>query len=137
MRVEIADVLVGEDREGARIAVLVRGDCDIAIDLDRAKIVDKDDVHYTAKILLPLPYTVRPRVDHKRTSIYRVEKTTWVPWKDPREKLFKTAMKRAQELIEDGARKPDMMRRAQRHAEHVIKMFYKQFGWDVTVKWQG
>ncbi|HNQ24662.1 MAG TPA: DUF4230 domain-containing protein [Phycisphaerae bacterium] len=136
LRVQIADVLYNNDETGARMALLVRGDCDLVIDLDRAAIIEKDEVGHVATLRFPHPRAVRPRVDHERTRVYKVERTTWIPWKDPRDRLYEEGMKQAQKLIEFASATEDEMARARRHAELIIQKFYRQFGWDVRVEWE-
>ena len=73
LRLQIADVLYNDGIPGAKMAVLVRGDCDLVVDLHRAKILERNSEKQIAKIQLPMPQATRPRVDHNRTRVYKVE----------------------------------------------------------------
>jgi hypothetical protein len=136
LRVQVADVLEGEHSRGAKMAVLVRGDCDLTIDLSRARIVEKDVKRRTAQLALPAPHPLRPRVDHERTRIYRTERTTIIPWRDPRDRLYEEAMARAQELVEQACADERSIVRAKHHAEGLIRAFYRELGWTVGVAWK-
>jgi len=136
LRVQVADVLEGVHPEGAQMAVLVRGDCDLVIDLTRAAIAQRDEQQHTARVRLPEPKPVRPRVDHERTRIYNAERTTWIPWRDPRDELYEQVMARAQELVAQASAAPDQIARAKRHAELLITAFYRELGWKVELDWE-
>jgi hypothetical protein len=139
LRVQIADVLYNDDDSGAKMAMLVRGDCDLIVDLNEARILESDSVTHHATIQLPLPKVARPRVDHERTKIYKIEKTgimRFVPWRDPRGPLYEESMKEAQRIIEFHSSKDEEQQRAQRQAESVITVFFDQLDWDVEIEWK-
>lgn len=134
-RCQIADVIKGES-SAARAAILVKGDCDLAIDLNQAKVLDVDPARRTARIVLPLPRVMRPRVDHERTTVYSVDRTSLNPFVDDRGRLLGQAMQEAQRLIEQAANSPDFVQAAKRHAEGNIKAFYRALGWTVSIEWR-
>jgi hypothetical protein len=133
-RCQIADVIKGESL-AARAAILVRGDCDLAIDLNLAQVQDVNPEHRTARIVLPLPKVCRPRVDHERTTVYSIDRTSYNPFVDDRGRLLEQSMQEAQKLIEKAASSPDFVKAAQHHAEASIQAFYRALGWTVSIEW--
>ncbi len=138
LRVQVADVIQG-DNPGATAVVLVKGDCDIAVDLEGIEITEKDEGRRTAKVTLPAPRPDRPRVDHNRTKIYELHKTGWAvinPFADPREDLLTDCMRAAQTDVEEAVRSADYVARAKEQAELLLTAFYRELGWQVRVSWR-
>lgn len=138
LRVQVANVIEGRTR-GARAAVLVKGDCDIAVDLDQIEIAAKDPRQRTATLVLPDPRPERPRVDHDRTRLYEVRKTGLAllnPLADPRPALLADCMRAAQAEVERAVADPEFVAQAREHAELLLRSFYRELDWDVTVRWK-
>jgi hypothetical protein len=138
LRVQVADVIEGQTR-GARAIVLVHGDSDIAIDVDRIEVVDRNEQQRTATLCLPTPRPDRPRVDHDRTRIFALEKTGLAainPFADPRGLLLTDCMHAAQAQVESAVAEPEYVLRAKQHAELLLAAFYREMGWDVAVAWK-
>jgi hypothetical protein len=138
LRVQVADVIEG-DTAGARAAVLVKGDADMAVDLERIEIADRDEQSRTATLLIPTPVPERPRVDHDRTRIYELEKTGLAlinPFADPRADLLADCMRAAQEDVERAVRDAEFVAQAKEQTERLLRSFYREWGWEVTVRWR-
>lgn len=138
LRVQVADVIEG-NTAGATAAVLVKGDADIAVDLDQIQIVDRDDPKRTATLVIPTPRPDRPRVDHNRTKIYELRKTGLAlinPFADPRADLLLDSMRAAQEDVERAVQDAEFIAKAKEQAELLLVGFYKELGWEVTVRWK-
>ncbi len=138
LRVQVADVIEG-DTAGARAAVLVKGDADMAVDLERIEIVDRNEQNRTATLVIPTPQPERPRVDHDRTRIYELEKTGLAlinPFADPRADLLADCMRAAQEDVERAVRDAEFVIKAKDQTERLLRSFYREWGWEVTIRWQ-
>jgi hypothetical protein len=138
LRVQVADVIEG-DTAGARAAVLVKGDADMTVDLERIEIADRDDDRRTATLLIPTPQPERPRLDHDRTRIYELEETGLAllnPFADPRADLLADCMRAAQEDVERAVRDAEFVVQAKAQTEQLLRSFYRQWGWEVTIEWQ-
>ena len=135
-RVYVADVLIGEG-EGCRGAWLIRGDALVAVNLGRAKILEKDAEARTATIGFPLPEVLQARVDHERTKTWEVKTTTWIPWRADQDKLRDAVMQEAQKLVGRAAASAENVQAAKQAAETLVNTFYGEVGWHVTVTWEG
>jgi hypothetical protein len=138
LRVQVANVIEG-NTAGARAAVLVKGDADIAVDLDQVEITARDEQQKTATLLIPAPRPDRPRVDHARTKIYQLEKTGLAainPFADPRADLLADAMRAAQQEVERAVADVDFIARAKEQTELLLTSFYAELGWKIAVQWK-
>ncbi len=141
LRVQLAEVIEGE-KAGARLAVVVKGDCDLATDLGAARFLSKDPARQVAVIELPPPTPDRPRVDHDRTWVYRLP-PRWSVFgtmvelvAKPQEVLLTEAMAAAQQRLEAVVNGHDYVDQARRHAESVIAGFFREaFDWTIEVRW--
>jgi hypothetical protein len=138
LRVRVADIIEGTTA-GARGLVIVKGDADIAIDLDRIEIVERDDERRTATVAIPLPRPDRPRVDQSQTRVYELRKVglaAFNPFADPRADLLHDCMRAAQQAIEQAVQGDDLIARAREQAESLLTAFYRELGWSVTIQWK-
>lgn len=138
LRVQVADVIEG-NTAGATAAVLVKGDADIAVDLDQIQIAAQDDQKRTITLIVPTPRPDRPRIDHSRTKIYELRKTGLAlinPFADPRADLLLDSMRAAQEDVEHAVQDAEFVTKAKEQTELLLTGFYREFGWDVTIRWQ-
>ncbi len=138
LRVQVADVIEGRTA-GGRAVVLVRGDCDIAVDLDGIALLERDAEQRRARVRLPTPAPDRPRVDHGRTRVYAIEKTGLAalnPFADPRPQLLAESMRAAQEAVEQAVRNPEFVARAKERVAELLGAFYRELGWELTIDWQ-
>jgi Protein of unknown function (DUF4230) len=134
MRVSIADVLVGQN-DDFRGSWLIKGDAVLAIELRQARIVECDPALRRARIRLPEPTVMSPRVDHERSRTWSVERLTWIPWKGDPDRLRDEAMKRAQQVIQAACGSKENVRLAKSSAETIIREFYGMVGWQIEVSW--
>ncbi len=138
LRVQVADIIQG-NTAGASGAVLVKGDADMVVDLDRVQIVDRDDRRRTATLVIPTPHADRPRVDHRRTRVYELRKTGLAlinPFADPRADLLADAMRAAQEQVERAVQDADFVAQAKEQAERLLVGFYRELGWELSIRWE-
>jgi hypothetical protein len=136
-KVYVADVLIGESAK-YRGSWLIKGDALIAVDMNKAAIVSRDDAMRTAVVRLPAPRVVQPRVDHEKTRTWDVERKTWKPWvPGSPDDLRDEAMRQAQQLVADAAGNEEALEYARRRAEALIPQFYEMVGWKVQVVWEG
>jgi hypothetical protein len=138
LRVQVADVIEGRNA-GAMAVVLVKGDCDIAVDLSGIEISDKDESARTAALVIPAPRPDRPRVDQSRTKIYELRKTGLAllnPFADPQQVLLLDCMREAQQDVEAAVQSEDYVARAKEQAERLLTGFYQDLGWTVAVRWK-
>lgn len=138
LRVQVADVIEGRTA-GALAAVLVRGDADLTVDLDRIRFVQRDEHARTATLAMPTPRAERPRVDQERTRIYELRKTGLAainPFADPRADLLADAMRAAQEDVQRAVQDAEFIAKAKEQAELLVCSFYREMGWSVTIQWE-
>jgi len=133
-RVYVADVLVGEG-EGCKGAWLIKGDALVGVNLGRARIEEKDEATKQARIVLPPPEVLQPRVDHARTRTWEVQRMTWLPWSADQDRLRDEVMRQAQELVAHAAASAENFQQAKTTAETMIRSFYAEVGWQVRVTW--
>jgi hypothetical protein len=133
-RVQVADILVAEG-QGCRGSWLIKGDALIAVNLDRAKITDKSEDTKQATVILPQPDVLQPRVDHRRTRTWSVERLAWLPWNADQDALRDAVMAEAQRLVAHTASSAENLSKAKLTAETVLKGLYSEVGWNVAVKW--
>src|SRR5207253_5833622 len=107
----------------------------LAIDLVQAKIIETDRGLRRAKIRLPLPRVVSPRVDHERTKTWSVQKTSWVPWKGDPDGMRDEAMRQAQKVIAGAAGSQENIALAKQSSEKLIASVYGAIEWAVQFEW--
>ena len=140
-RVEVADVLetsVGGYTGGLRVAVVVRGDFLLGVDLSRAKVQAVDAEAKSFELVLPPPQASSPRVDHSRTHLFEVfDHGLWavVPGDAGRSRVVERAFEEAQRVVEEASADPALAERSKRRAEQVLKGFFESTGWKAQVKW--
>lgn len=138
LRVKVADVIEGTNA-GARAVVLVLGDADMVVDLDKIQIVQRDEQARTATVSLPAPRPDRPRLDHERTRIYEVHKTglaAFNPLAQPQKELLQDCMRAAQTQVEKAVGQPEFVEQAKQHAELLLSAYHRELGWDVQLRWE-
>ncbi len=136
--VHVADVLVAESRY-LKGSWIVQGDALIAVDLAGAEIQAKDEPARTARLVLPPPRVLSPRVDHNLTREWDIRSNTWIPGAATllgnRDEMQKEAMRQCQQLVERAAGASNHLESARKQAELALREFYNQVGWTVTVGW--
>ena len=134
-RVYVADVLIGEG-DGCRGCWLVRGDSLLAIPLNKASVIDKDDSTKRATIRLPPPEILQARVDHTKTKTWEVKTTTWIPFRADQDAVRDEVMHQAQLMVAQAAGSKENIEQAKRSAEVIIGALYEHVGWEVKIAWQ-
>jgi hypothetical protein len=141
LRIEVADVLVTRIdgvTGGVQVAMIVKGDVALAIDLSLARFDQVDRAHCTALLLLPPPQASCARVDHDRSRLFALTADgLWAITPGTRDYLavVDKAMAQAQDLVASAARNNEADTRARRHAEIVLSTFFHSIGWEVQVHW--
>src|SRR5690606_13736998 len=121
------------------VILLVRGDAQIATDLDKADFTTMDSEAKVATLMLDPPQVRRPRLDHEGTKVFQVDRSgLWnaYPGAAGEGDLIDEAMARAQRLVGEVAIDPALMVQARRRAELVLTQFFAAMEWTVTVTWR-
>lgn len=134
MRAYVADVLQSES-DFYKGSWLIKGDALFAIDCRQAEVVSIDEELKRGTILLPPPTIIQPRVDHRRTKTWDVEKTTWIPWRGDEDKSRDFAMEQAQLLVEQSVKLPEMGDVARENAKLAFTNMYRLVGWEIQIEW--
>ena len=141
LRIDVADVLVSRIdgmTGGVQLAMLVKGDVALGIDLSRARFDEIDYAHCTALLILPPPEASCARVDHDRSKLFALTSDgLWAITPGTRDYLavVDKAMAEAQDLVASAASNNDADERARRHAEVLLGAFFHSIGWEVKVHW--
>ena len=104
LRIDVADVLVTRIdgiTGGVQVAMLVKGDVALGIDLSQGRFDQVDHAHCTAVLILPPPQTSCARVDHNRSRLFALTSDgLWVITPGTRDYLavVDKAMAQAQDL---------------------------------------
>ena len=141
LRIDVADVLVSRIdgmTGGVQLAMLVKGDVALGIDLSQARFEQVDNAHCTAVLILPPPQASCARVDHDRSRLFALTSDgLWAITPGTRDYLavVDKAMAEAQDLVATAARNNDADDRARRHAEILLNTFFRSIGWGVRIRW--
>jgi len=123
---------------GTKVVLTVKGDVDLATDLDKACFAERNEASKTAVLLLPPPRAMRPRIDHEGTRVVHVSRSgVWsvMPGSAGETAATDIAMKQAQRHIEQVASRPDLVGQAMQHTQSVLQPFFEALGWRVTIRW--
>ncbi len=141
LRIDVADVLVSRVdgiTGGVQLAMLVKGDVALGIDLSQARFDQVDNAHCTAVLILPPPEASCARVDHDRSRLFELTSDgLWAITPGTRDYLavVDKGMAEAQDLVASAARNNDANERARRHAEVLLGTFFHSIGWIVNIHW--
>jgi hypothetical protein len=141
MKVEVADAQVTSvqgQTGGMRVALLVRGDFLIGVDLSQARFEQVDHLKRTVVLVLPQPRAASPRLNHERTKVFEVTSHgLWllVPGDAGRAKALELAHAEAQRLVAEAATSASVTGRARSQAESVLGSFFDAAGWTISVRW--
>jgi hypothetical protein len=141
LRIDVVDVLVSRVdgiTGGVQLAMLVKGDVALGIDLSQARFEHVDNANCTAVLILPAPQPSCARVDHDRSRLFALTfDGLWAITPGTRDYLavVDKAMAEAQDLVASAARNNDADERARRHAEVLLGAFFHSIGWDVRIRW--
>jgi hypothetical protein len=115
LRIDVADVLVSRIdgmTGGVQLAMLVKGDVALGIDLSQARFDTIDNAHCTAVLILPPPEASCARVDHDRSRLFALTSDgLWAITPGTRDYLavVDKAMAEAQDLVASAARNNEAM----------------------------
>jgi hypothetical protein len=141
LRIDVADVLVTRIEGitgGVQVAMLVKGDVALGIDLSQGRFDHVDHTHCTAVLILPPPQASCARVDHNRSRLFALTSDgLWLITPGTRDYLavVDKAMSQAQDLIASAAQNNEADQRARGHAEILLTTFFHSIGWDVNIRW--
>jgi len=141
LRIDVADVLVSRIdgmTGGVQLAMLVKGDVDLGIDLSQARFDKIDYTHCMAVLILPPPEASCARVDHDRSRLFALTSDgLWAITPGTRDYLavVDKAMAEAQDLVASAASNNDADEHARQHAEILLGAFFRSIGWDVQIRW--
>jgi Protein of unknown function (DUF4230) len=141
LRLDVADVLVSRIdglTGGVQVAVLVKGDVNLGVDVSEARFERVDQARRTAVLVLPAPSASSARVDHDRTRLFALSTDglwTITPGTSDYTAVVNRAMIQAQDLVVSAAQNNDADERARRHAEILLGAFFHSIGWQVQVRW--
>ena len=138
LKVTIADVLEGSDRSwlGDITGVwLVKGEALLAVDMRKARFLQRDEQARTAILRLPQPHVLSARVDHARTRTYKV-RAGWLRSGEATDALRDQAMRQAQQLIEQAAGQRENLELARANVKKILDQLFDGLGWTVQVEWE-
>lgn len=142
VRVDVADVQetnVAGHLGGLRVALILKGDFLLGVDLSQARFEAIDEAAKTAVLMLPAPRATSPRVDHARTRVVQVtDEGLWViaPGDAARGRIIGRAFAEAQAAVAGVAADRALVDRSRGRAEQVLVAFFRATGWTVRVKWE-
>jgi Protein of unknown function (DUF4230) len=118
--------------------VLVHGELEIGTDMKLAEFTDVNTDARTATLKMSEPKVRRARLDHKQTSVYRIDRGgLWkgVPLAESAIRIVNLALIESQNCIEDAGDDSQYVGRAKRHTEQVLGQFMQALGWKVMLVW--
>ncbi len=141
LNVPIADVQTSrlEGYTGsASVVIVVKGDVEIGTDLSRATFDSLDAERRCAVLILSQPTFSRPRLDHERTFIYRIDRTGL--WKLPpgdggQRDLINAALREAQRLLAAAAQQSSLIDQSRRLTEEILRGLFEACGWRIEIRW--
>ena len=127
LRVPVSELCVTEISGytgSIRCLLLAHGDVELGVDLNRAQFENVNPSNKTATLVLPHPRTRRARLDHNRTSVYRIDRFgLWrIRFTDEKaRRVVNKAMKDALAAVALVGRGEKLKVQARRQAEAVIR----------------
>lgn len=140
-RVDVADVqetTINGYTGSMKVAILVKGDFLLGVDLSRARFENVDPEKKTAVLVLPQPIVTSARVDHTRTRVFAITSTgLWqlVPGEEGKPQLINRAYEDAQRVVASAAGDRELIEQARRQAERILGVFFEAVRWNVQIRW--
>jgi Protein of unknown function (DUF4230) len=141
-RVDVTDVLetqIAGRTGGMKVAIIVKGDFLVGVDLSRAGFESVDTSARTAVVVLPQPQTSSPRLDHERTKVFEVcESGLWQIAPGSGELsgiLIDESYRQAQRRVVTTSKDSSLISCSRTRAEQVLRTCFEAAGWHVTVRW--
>lgn len=141
LSVPISDVQVQElsgYTGSVRLILIVKGDVEVGSDLGQTRWTAIDAQQRRATLVLATPVASRPRLDHERTRIFRLEKEgLWklVPGDGTEAALVDKALLEAQRVVAEASQQPELIEQAKQHCQAVLSRFLAALDWQVLIKW--
>jgi hypothetical protein len=123
---------------GIQAVLVVKGDVEISTDLAAARLEAVDADQRQAYLVLPAPTAVRPRLDHERTRIYKIDRSgLWqmMPGEAGERDLINRAMQDAQRLIGEIGGQAELVDQARSRTKEVLTNFLRVLGWQLEIRW--
>jgi hypothetical protein len=123
---------------GIQAAMVLKGDVELATDLTAARLEAVDTGARQLILVLPAPHVARPRLDHERTKIYRIDRSgLWqVVLGDAGEsELINRALQDAQQMIAQVGSQRELIEQARCRTNELISSFFHVLGWHVQIQW--
>ncbi len=120
------------------IIVLVRGEVELSVNLDDATFDAIDEQARTAVLKLPEPVPRRPRLDHRATQVFKIQRTglwSMLPVNATDARTVTAALSEAQAALQTCARDPSLVAEARCRAQENLSRFTASLGWTVEVRW--
>ncbi len=141
LTVDVADVQLTDLQGwsgGVQVALLVKGQFQLATDLNESRFEQVDIEKRTAVLVLAPPQASSPRLDHDRTKLFAVSVYgLWelVPSDEAQVSAINRALQAAQASLVDAAKDGTQVERARRQTEALILSFFTALEWDVVIRW--
>jgi len=123
---------------GVSVLMLVKGEVQIATNLERARFTSIDPENRKLVLEVPNPQPTRPRLNHEQTRVLRSQRTgLWqlAPFDAGDSDVMNAAMKRAQQLLGETAIDERYRQQARDRCELALRRLFDPTGWDLTVRW--
>lgn len=139
-RVDVADIqetTINGYTGSMKVAILVKGDFLLGVDLSKARFENVDAERKTARLILPQPTVTSARVDHTRTRVFAITSNgLWqlVPGDEGKPQLINRAYADAQRIVASAAEDPELIQRARDQAQTVLRTFFEMLGWSVSIR---
>lgn len=120
------------------VTLVVHGDVLVGVDLQRARIVKKDDRKRELLIELPRPQVISPRLDHDHTHVQHVAFTgLWqmVPGAAAQTLVVGRALREAQASVASAGAASDLLKDAEARTQGVLDAYGQSVGWNIHVCW--
>lgn len=140
LKVMGTNVVVAEDKNwfgDIRTCWLTKGDALVVVDLERAKVLSREDQGKTIRLSLPAPQIRHPRVDFEASKQLDL-RATWLrsSSSDDAYRVVQLALKEAREAIERTASEDVYIRASKARTERILRAIYTQLGWHVSIEWE-
>ena len=116
---------------------LIKGDCQMCVDLTKAEAIATSIEDKRLTIRLPQPQAQHPRVDHSRSKQFDLKSrslTNYLGFGD-RAVHVSEAMQQAQKMVEQLCQSEELSNQARLSAEQVLARMYAMVDWTIEIEW--
>lgn len=142
LRVPITDVQateLGGVFGRVRVTVILKGEAELGIDLQRTRVEGLDPVARTCILEIPIPSIRRPRLDMDHTRIVSLQRS-WTAWLLPgapgRTDAVNEALQQAQRRIERLVEDQGLLADAREQCARALRELFRGLGYEVEVRWR-